>query len=177
MTDRGRHLLDITSSYSFRREELEPHFDQVTLVVLERPVIDIEVIVRAVAAIATRPLQCATAFVALLGRRRSAKARNAVVILKGLALGQWAREHRVSHVHGYWVSTAANIAFIASSIAGVQWSASLPVHVATRTPHAVAVRLRGAASTRPASLRPARKAARAYDRAKASSFPSQGVLA
>ncbi len=151
MIARGGHLLGVTSRYPFGHQEsyldtelgeLQQYFDRVTVVpvrspdgirrhqvpqrvkVLEWPLFDVEVGVRASAALVTRPIQCGNAIAALLGSRDPGKTKNAAVIAKGLALGQWAREHAVSHVHAYWISTPASVAFIAASIAEVQWSAT-----------------------------------------------------
>ena len=151
MIARGGHLLGVTSRYPFGHQEsyvdtelgeLQQYFDRVTVVpvratdlirrqrvpervaVLEWPLFNLEVGVRASAALITRPIQSGSAIAALLGSRDPGKTKNTAVIAKGLALGQWALEHAVSHVHAYWISTPASIAFIAASIAEVQWSAT-----------------------------------------------------
>lgn len=125
MIGQTTHLLGITSRYPYgyqesyvetELEELKQYFGRVTLVpvrppdgvrrsvpenilVLSWPLFDVEIFARAVAALLTRPIQCASAIAALLASRDPGKTKNLAVMLKGLALGQWAREHGVTHVH------------------------------------------------------------------------------
>lgn len=151
MIARGGHLLVVTSRYPFGHQEsylnteldeLRRYFNRITIVpvrspdgirrhsvpegitVLEWPLFDIETAVRASAAAVTRPLHCISSIVELLGSRDPGKTKNVAIVPKGLALGQWAREHGVTHVHAYWISTPASVAFIAASVAEVPWSAT-----------------------------------------------------
>ncbi len=151
MIARGAHLLAVTSRYPFGHqesylntelEELKRYFARITIVpvrapdgirrhavpegitLLEWPLFDMEVALRAAAALAIRPIGCCDALMQLVASRDPGKAKNAAVVAKGLALGQWACEHAVSHVHAYWMSTPASVAFIAASIAEVPWSAT-----------------------------------------------------
>ncbi len=151
MNARGRHLLVIASRYPFgyqesylntELDELRHYFDRVTIVpvrspggvrrhtvpegvdVLEWPVLDIEIVARAVAAVCVAPLNCASSIVELIASRDPGKTKNLAILPKGLALGQWAREHAVTHLHAYWISTPATVAFIAASIAELPWSAT-----------------------------------------------------
>lgn len=151
MSSRGGHLLVVTSRYPFGHQEsylnteldeLRYYFDRVTIVpvrspdgirrhtvpddvaVLEWPLANFEVVARAVAASIVAPLRSCSSFADLMTSRDPGKTKNAAIFAKGLALGQWAREHHVSHVHAYWMSTPASVAFVAASIAGVPWSAT-----------------------------------------------------
>jgi colanic acid/amylovoran biosynthesis glycosyltransferase len=48
--------------------------------------------------------------------------KNLTVIAKGLWLAQRAREWNAEHIHAFWSSTPATVAWVASRIAGVPWS-------------------------------------------------------
>ncbi|MBV8637600.1 MAG: glycosyltransferase family 4 protein [Candidatus Eremiobacteraeota bacterium] len=145
------HLLAVTSRYPFGHQEsylntelqeLKQYFGQITIVpvrapdgirrhavpeginVLEWPLFDTEVAVRASAALVLRPIGCCSALAQLFASHDPGKTKNAAIVAKGLALGQWACEHRVTHVHAYWMSTPASVAFIAGSVAELPWSAT-----------------------------------------------------
>ncbi len=80
----------------------------------------------AVAAVVTRPRACLAALAALLGApyRREVKLKNLAVIPLGLALGFRLRREGFEHVHAYWLSTPASVAFLAARVAGIPWSAT-----------------------------------------------------
>ncbi len=151
MNARGGHLLVVTSRYPFGHQEsylnteldeLRTYFERVTIVpvrspdgvrrhvvpggidVLEWPLVNFEVVARAVAASIVAPFGCTSAIAELLTSHDPGKPKNAAIFPKGLALGQWAREHRVTHLHAYWMSTPATVAFIAASIAQLPWRAT-----------------------------------------------------
>ena len=151
MNARGGHLLVVTSRYPFGHqesylntelEELRYYFERVTIVpvrppdgvrrhvvpegidVLEWPLMDVSVAARAIAALIVAPIAGCSSIADLLMSRDPGKTKNAAILPKGLALGQWSREHRVTHVHAYWMSTPATVAFIAASIAQIPWSAT-----------------------------------------------------
>jgi glycosyltransferase involved in cell wall biosynthesis len=50
--------------------------------------------------------------------------KNLLVLPKAFATAAWLREHRIDHVHAYWLSTPATVAYVAASIAGIEWSSS-----------------------------------------------------
>ncbi|MDQ6942728.1 MAG: glycosyltransferase family 4 protein [Candidatus Eremiobacteraeota bacterium] len=53
-----------------------------------------------------------------------AKVKNLAVIPKGLALAELARARNVAHVHAYWLSTPATLAWLAARVAGLPFSAT-----------------------------------------------------
>ncbi|MDE2482325.1 MAG: glycosyltransferase [bacterium] len=57
-------------------------------------------------------------------RALHARIKNALIFPKALSLARSARLARVSHVHAYWLSTPATIAFVISRLNGIPWSAS-----------------------------------------------------
>ena len=80
----------------------------------------------AVSALATRPRASAGAVAALLGGayRREVKLKNLAVIPLGLGLGFRLRRDGFDHVHAYWLSTPASVAFLAARVAGIPWSST-----------------------------------------------------
>ncbi|MBV8116985.1 MAG: glycosyltransferase [Candidatus Eremiobacteraeota bacterium] len=151
MTVCARNLLVVTSRYPFgsqeaylgtELEELKQYFKRITVVpvrtpkamrphvvpegidVLSWPLFDPQILSRALGAAASAPMQSLDAIFALMTSHDPGKAKNAAVALKGLALGQWAREAGVDHIHAYWISTPATVAYIASAVAGIPWSAT-----------------------------------------------------
>jgi colanic acid/amylovoran biosynthesis glycosyltransferase len=52
------------------------------------------------------------------------KLKNLAVIPKGLALAEIVRERRLDHLHAYWLSTPATVAWIAARVAGIPFSAT-----------------------------------------------------
>ncbi len=52
------------------------------------------------------------------------KLKNAAVLPKAFAVASWLQAHRVDHVHAYWLSSPATVAYVAARIAGIPWSAS-----------------------------------------------------
>jgi len=60
----------------------------------------------------------------LLHSREPGRLKNAAVTLKGIAFGDWLAEHGYEHVHAYWLSTPASVAYLAAQTAGISWSAT-----------------------------------------------------
>ena len=52
------------------------------------------------------------------------KLKNLAVVPKGLAVAEVARARRLDHLHAYWLSTPATVAWIASRVAGIPFSAT-----------------------------------------------------
>jgi colanic acid/amylovoran biosynthesis glycosyltransferase len=50
--------------------------------------------------------------------------KNAAVLLKALALADWAERNGVDHLHAYWLSTPATVAMIAAVVSGARWSST-----------------------------------------------------
>jgi colanic acid/amylovoran biosynthesis glycosyltransferase len=80
----------------------------------------------AISALATRPRESIAAVAALLrgSPRREVKLKNLAVIPLGLSLGFRLRRDGFDHVHSYWLSTPASVAFLAARVAGIPWSST-----------------------------------------------------
>lgn len=121
--------------------ELVRHFDRITLVpvhppranaqplppgidVLPWPLASFALLRLAARAVIFKPARTAAVCLKVLQSKAPGKTRNALVMLKGLALGQWAIDQSVDHVHAYWLSTPATVAMIAAGIAGIPWSST-----------------------------------------------------
>ncbi len=77
-------------------------------------------------ALLRRPVRSLRAVAALLGDRYPwrVKLKNLAVLPKGLAVAEIARARRLDHLHAYWLSTPATVAWIAARVAGIPFSAT-----------------------------------------------------
>jgi colanic acid/amylovoran biosynthesis glycosyltransferase len=75
---------------------------------------------------ARSPLRTFSAFLTVVSKPRSlqAKLRNAAIFPKAVAVARLLRARRVEHVHAYWLSAPATIAYVVSQLIGVPWSAT-----------------------------------------------------
>ncbi|MEA2663200.1 MAG: hypothetical protein QOI11_144 [Candidatus Eremiobacteraeota bacterium] len=79
----------------------------------------------AISALVTRPRASLAAVGALLrGSRRAVRLKNLAVVPLGLSLGFRLRRDGFDHVHSYWLSTPASVAFLAARVAGIPWSST-----------------------------------------------------
>ncbi len=80
----------------------------------------------ALSALATRPAASLRAIGALLFARERplVKLKNLAVIPLGLAVGMRLRRGGFDHVHSYWLSTPASVAYLAAAVAGIPWSST-----------------------------------------------------
>jgi colanic acid/amylovoran biosynthesis glycosyltransferase len=78
-------------------------------------------------AFARRPLRALRALAAILTERYPlrGKLKNLVVVPKGLALAEIARARGFEHLHSYWLSTPATVAWLASRVAGIPFSSTV----------------------------------------------------
>lgn len=81
---------------------------------------------RAAAAVAMNPAGALRAIVALLRAPYPAKVKlkNLAVLPLGLAVGRQLRRDGIDHVHSYWLSTPATVAFVAAHVARIPWSST-----------------------------------------------------
>lgn len=151
MSARRTRLAVVTSRFPFGSQEsylavelaeLARYFDEVIVVpvrppesaqryelpanarVLAWPLLSAELLRLAFRSLAARPRRSGSTVRALATSRDPGRLKNGAVLLKGAALGQWAAEHGVDHIHAYWMSTPATVAMIAGSTSGVAWSAT-----------------------------------------------------
>jgi glycosyltransferase involved in cell wall biosynthesis len=77
-------------------------------------------------ALRARPRAALGAILALLAAPYpiGPKLKNLAVMPLGLALGDALRRGRFDHVHAYWLSTPATVAYIAARVAALPWSAT-----------------------------------------------------
>jgi colanic acid/amylovoran biosynthesis glycosyltransferase len=80
----------------------------------------------ALSALAARPAESLRAIGALLFARERplVKLKNLAVIPLGLAVGMRLRRGGFEHVHSYWLSTPATVAYLAAAVAGIPWSST-----------------------------------------------------
>ena len=73
-----------------------------------------------------RPGRAVRALVIVLFERYPlrAKLKNLAVVPKALAVAELARRHRLDHLHAYWLSTPATVAWFAARVAGIAFSAT-----------------------------------------------------
>ena len=92
--------------------------------VLAWPLVGADLLRRARAAAVAKPREVFGAIAAVLGSKDPGRLKNAALVVKGLALAQWAMERGVDHIHSYWISAPATVAFIASRASGIPWSST-----------------------------------------------------
>ena len=92
--------------------------------VVRSPLLGAVTLARAARTFARRPLAALRAIGTLLSERYPlrGKLKNLVVVPQGLAFADVVRARGIEHVHAYWLSTPATVAWIASRIAGVPFS-------------------------------------------------------
>lgn len=151
MSASARRLIVVTSRYPFGSQEaylnlelaeLGGYFDRVAVMpvrppagaprhsvpqgidVLSWPLLSAELLDRAARAVVARPRATLRALAALLGSRDPGHIKNVAVIVKALALAQWAMENGFDHIHAYWMSTPATVAMIAATVSDLAWSST-----------------------------------------------------
>jgi len=89
------------------------------------PLASLAVLGHALLECATNPRGVASALLAVATRGSwRVRFKNAAVFPKALAVARDMRRRGVQHVHAYWASTPATVAYIASLLNGVPWSFS-----------------------------------------------------
>ena len=101
-------------------------YDAVPADVLALPLAGLSTFALALRAVLRRPRAALGGVAAILAERYPlrGKLKNLAVVPKGLALGELARRRRFEHLHAYWLSTPATVAWLAARIAGVPFSAT-----------------------------------------------------
>ncbi len=148
---RAKRLIVVTSRFPFgaqeayltsELDELVRYFDRVVVVpvrpprqparhrvpegveVLAWPLVSADLLRRAARTVVERPAATIGAIGQLMASRDPGFAKNATVLVKALALADWAREHRFDHVHAYWMSTPSTVAMVAALASDALWSAT-----------------------------------------------------
>jgi colanic acid/amylovoran biosynthesis glycosyltransferase len=101
-------------------------FSDVPGKVVRLPLAGVSTFALAARAVARRPRRVLGTIAVLLRERYSwrAKLKNLAVVPKGLAVAEIARARRLDHLHAYWLSTPATVAWIAARVAGIPFSAT-----------------------------------------------------
>ncbi|HTD33385.1 MAG TPA: glycosyltransferase [Candidatus Elarobacter sp.] len=101
-------------------------YDAVPADVLALPLAGLSTFALALRAVLRRPRAALGGIAAILAERypMRGKLKNLAVVPKGLALGELARRRGFEHLHAYWLSTPATVAWLAARIAGVPFSAT-----------------------------------------------------
>ena len=123
-------------------EQLARHFERVAVVpvhsasgparhpvpagveLLSWPLISPRLAWSAARAFARRPLPSARILARLAVSRDPGRLKNAVVLIKALALGRWAKQQGYDHIHAYWMSTPSTVAMLAAAAGETSWSAT-----------------------------------------------------
>jgi glycosyltransferase involved in cell wall biosynthesis len=88
------------------------------------PLFNAQLLRRAAQAVAARPRAAGSAILHVLRSRDPGRTKNLAVIVKALALAQWVMENEFDHIHAYWISAPATVAYIAAMTSGVAWSST-----------------------------------------------------
>lgn len=150
MNGRVRRLAIVTSRFPFgvaepylltELSELVNHFERIAVLpvrrgsgtiqplpagveVLDWPLFDSDVLRRVLRVTFSRPAAVSRTVSDVLNSKDPGRLKNAAVMLKGIALADWIIERGYDHLHAYWLSTPATVAYIASQISGISWSAT-----------------------------------------------------
>ena len=94
--------------------------------VVVRPLFSLGVLLAALREVRRNPAAVARTILMLLGARGRpvTKLKNLAVLPKALALCREVRDRGVDHIHAYWLSTPATVAYVISRLTGIPWSAS-----------------------------------------------------
>ncbi|MEA2720434.1 MAG: hypothetical protein QOJ39_2298, partial [Candidatus Eremiobacteraeota bacterium] len=94
--------------------------------VVSIPLVGFSTFALAARAALRRPLRSLRAVAAIATERYSlrVKLKNLAVIPKGLALSEIARARELDHLHAYWLSTPATVAWLAARMSGIPFSAT-----------------------------------------------------
>jgi glycosyltransferase involved in cell wall biosynthesis len=92
--------------------------------VLAWPLVSFELLRRAILAFRSRPKETLRVLRDVLRSHDPGRTKNLAIIIKALALAQWTMENEFDHIHAYWISAPATLAYIAASVSGVAWSAT-----------------------------------------------------
>ncbi len=118
--------LDALAVYPAAPQSRARGFDHVPGEVVELGLFAPRTLALALRALLAHPRRVLGVLRALLFDRYPApvKAKNVAVLAKGLALATLARERRIDHLHAYWLSTPATVAWVAARVAAIPFSAT-----------------------------------------------------
>jgi colanic acid/amylovoran biosynthesis glycosyltransferase len=107
-------------------KELRGHFEDVSVIPARGELFSGSTLRDAAAMVRSRPRRFMKTLRALVSgsRRPSILAKNLVVLPRALAVAHRIERDGVDHIHAYWLSAPATVAFVASEMTGTPWSAS-----------------------------------------------------
>jgi colanic acid/amylovoran biosynthesis glycosyltransferase len=107
-------------------KELRGHFDEVSVFPARGELFSRSTLRDAAAMVRSRPKRFIKTLRKLVAgsRRPSILAKNLVVLPRALAMAHRVERDGIDHIHAYWLSAPATVAFVASEMTGTPWSAS-----------------------------------------------------
>ena len=107
-------------------KELRGYFDDVSVIPARGELFSRSTLRDAIAMVRSRPQRFIKTLrkVVAGSRRPSILAKNLVVLPRALAVAHRIEREGVDHIHAYWLSAPATVAFIASEMTGTPWSAT-----------------------------------------------------
>jgi colanic acid/amylovoran biosynthesis glycosyltransferase len=107
-------------------KELRGHFDDVSVFPARAELFSRSTLRDAAAMVRSRPKRFVQTLRKLVAgsRRPSILAKNLVVLPRALAVAHRVERDGIDHIHAYWLSAPATVAFVASEMTGTPWSAS-----------------------------------------------------
>lgn len=105
---------------------LRPHFDRVMVIPARRAIFSKATLMDAVRTARRHPYRFLKVLRTIVfgSRTPSIVAKNLAILPKALAVAGTVEREKVDHVHAYWLSTPATVAFVVAEITGVPWSSS-----------------------------------------------------
>jgi glycosyltransferase involved in cell wall biosynthesis len=107
-------------------KELRGHFEDVSVIPARSELFSRSTLRDAAAMLRKRPQRFfKTLRTVVAGSKRpSVLAKNLVVMPRALAVARMIEREKIDHIHAYWLSAPATVAFVASEMTGTPWSAS-----------------------------------------------------
>ena len=119
-------LVDALTVFPAAPQSAQLGFRDVPGTVVRMPLLGAATLLAAARALLRHPGRVAAVVRTLLFERYPwrVKLKNLAVLPKGLALSEVARRRRLEHLHAYWLSTPATVAWIAAQVARIPFSAT-----------------------------------------------------
>jgi colanic acid/amylovoran biosynthesis glycosyltransferase len=107
-------------------KELRGHFESVTVIPARGELFSRSTLRDAAATVRAHPRRFLKTLrkVVAGSRRPSVLAKNLVVLPRALAVARMVERQGIDHIHAYWLSAPATVAYIASEMTGTPWSST-----------------------------------------------------
>jgi glycosyltransferase involved in cell wall biosynthesis len=105
---------------------LASHFDRVVVLTAREALFAPRTLLDALRAACAHPRKTLRVLRTLIftGSRPAIVAKNLAVLPRALAVSRTVARERVDHIHAYWLSAPATVAYVAAEITGIPWSSS-----------------------------------------------------